>query len=86
MYILSLSDKCLSTKFIVTEICAINIENCHINTNNTILKYTNIYTLRVQKYGNDGPKNSVSKMAHRIIQNFCNCFPMEAIADVMKTI
>ena len=42
------------------------------------------HTLRVQKYGNEGPKNLFSKIAYITAQKVCNSFSMEAIADVTK--
>ena len=41
--------------------------------------------LRVQKCGNDGPKNAASTMGHKTARNSFNYFPPEMIADVIKT-
>ena len=42
-------------------------------------------TLRVKKYGNEGPKNSFLEMAYNEIRKVCYCFFMEVIADVTNT-
>ena len=41
--------------------------------------------LRVQKYGNDGPKNAASTMEYKSVRNGFNYFLTEMIADVIKT-
>ena len=46
---------------------------------------SNYDTIRVQKYGNEGPKNSFSKMAYSTVHRVCNCFSMEVIAGVTNT-
>ena len=43
------------------------------------------HTLRLQKYGNEGPKNALSKMAYNSAGKAFNCFSIVVIADVTKT-
>ena len=43
------------------------------------------YTLRVQKYGNEGPENSFLRVAYKAVRKVGTCFTMEIIADMTKT-
>ena len=40
--------------------------------------------LRVQKYGNDGPETSFSKIVHNTVRKVCGCFYIDLITDVTK--
>jgi len=52
-----------------------------ITPNKSEMKFT---TVRVNKYGNEGPKNPFSKMAFNTVQKVYNCFSMEVITEVTK--
>ena len=51
-----------------------------------MLPMLSYYTLRGQKYGNDGPKNAASKMSYEAVENGLNYFGTKIEADVTKTI